>query len=91
MSLYKLIIIFHIKSLAIYICISSSNGNLNNYHLVYTCTIIIKVCIVYKQEHNLLIIYTDLVAFIFHLQSFLYHYYSDYVLWKLNVISYLIV
>ena len=57
MSLYKLIIIFHIKSLSIYISISPSNGNLNNYKLVYTCTIIIKVCILYKHEHNLLIIY----------------------------------
>ena len=58
MSLYKLIIIFHIKALSIYIYIySSSNGNLNNYKLVYTCTIIIKVCIIYKHEHNLLIIY----------------------------------
>ena len=59
MSLYKLIIIFHIKALSIYIYIyiSSSNGNLNNYKLVYTYTIIIKVCIIYKHEHNLLIIY----------------------------------
>ena len=61
MSLYKLIIIFHIKALSthiyLYIYISSSNGNLNNYKLVCTCTIIIKVCIIYKHEHNLLIIY----------------------------------
>ena len=34
------------------VCISSSNGNLNNYQSVYTCTIIIKVCIVYKHEHK---------------------------------------
>ena len=57
MSLYKLIIILHIKYIYIYIYISSSNGNLNNYKLVYTCTIIIKVCIIYKHEHNLLIVY----------------------------------
>ena len=49
-----------------YIYISSSNGYLNNYKLVYTCTIIIKVCILYKHEYNLLIIYRSggfLVAF----------------------------
>ena len=33
------------------------NGKLNNFQFVYTCTIIIKVGIVYKPEHNLLIIF----------------------------------
>ena len=31
--------------------------NLNNNQFMYTCTIIIKEGIVYKHEHNLLIIY----------------------------------
>ena len=58
MSLYKPIIIFLFKALSIYIYIFLPQMVfLNNYKLVYTCTIIIKVCIIYKHEHNLLIIY----------------------------------
>ena len=58
MSLYKPIIIFLFKAfIHIYIYIFLPQmGILNNYKLVYTCTIIIKVCIIYKHEHNLLII-----------------------------------
>ena len=46
MTLYKRIILCHIKYLAIYMYFYP-NGNPNNYQFVYTSTIIIKIGIAY--------------------------------------------